>query len=240
MNPLRLAVLACSLAVLPLRAQEPAAPSPAIHEVSPGIFEIGQLRLDQKARTVTFPATVNKTGADDLLEYLLVNSDGQTHESLLLTTVPPTDLHFAMLLLGAKGSGDAATKAQESGGGQINAEFLKRAPKLTGDRIQISAKWKSADGTEQSAPVEDWIFNLDAKQPMTRGPWLYTGSAFIEGKFRAQTEGCFGALVTYPPALINNPRKGNDRDDIWAVNAKAVPPVDTPLELLIKIEPTDP
>lgn len=231
-----LAFLTSLLGLVSVQAQEPPAASPPIREVSPGIFEIGQIRLDQKARTVTFPVTVNKAAKDDLLEYLLVNADGPTHESLLLTTVVPTDLHFAMLLLGASGAGDSAGKPEELGGGQINSEFLKHAPKLTGDAIQISAKWKAADGAEKSTPIEDWIFNLQSGKPMERGPWLYTGSSFLERKFRAQIEGTFGALVTYPPALINNPRKGNDQDDIWAVNAKAVPPVDTALQLIISLE----
>ncbi len=210
-----------------------------MREVSPGVFEIGKLRLEQKSRTVSFPATVNKAGKDDMLEYLLVNEHGQTHESLLFTTVEPSDLHFAMLLLGAKGAG-RDLKAGELAGGQINDEFLKQAPKLTGDVIRITVKWKTAGGEEKSAPVEDWIFNLQTKKPMTPGPWLYTGSSFLEGKFRAQQEGCFGALVTYPPALINNPREGNAQDDIWAVNAKRVPPVETPLEITIHLESANP
>ncbi len=232
----RLAFLTSLLGLVAVQAQDPPAASPAIREVSPGIFEIGQIRLDQKARSVTFPVTVNKAGKDDLLEYLLVNADGPTHESLLLTAVVPTDLHFAMLLLGAKGAGDSAGRPEDLGGGQINSEFLKHAPKLTGDPIQISAKWQGADGAEKSTPIEDWILNLQTSKPMARGPWLYTGSSFLEGRFRAQTEGCFGALVTYPPALINNPRKGNDQDNIWAVNAKAVLPVDTELHLIITLE----
>jgi hypothetical protein len=236
MSFLRLLLVLCGLLAIRLGAQDETPPTPPMREVSPGIFEIGQIRLDQKARTVTFPATVNKADKDDLLEYLLVTKDGQTHESLLLTTVQPTDLHFAMLLLGAKGAGEKVPAPNQFSGGQINAETLKRAPKLTGDSIQISAKWKAAGGAEKSAPIEDWLFNLEKKKPVTRGPWLYTGSAFLEGKFRAQHEGCFAALVVYPPALINNPREGNHQDDIWAVNAKAVPPLDTPLELTIKLE----
>lgn len=234
MKHLLFALLASSLIVL--AADEPS-PGPPIREVSPGVFEIGQIRLEQKARTVRVPATVNKAAKDDMLEYLLVNEHGQTHESLLLTTIDPRDLHFAMLLLGAKGGGQEL-KPGEQAGGQINEEFLKHTPKLTGDRIRITAKWKTPKGEEKSVPIEDWILNLQTKKPMTRGVWLYTGSSFLNGTFRAQQEGCFGALVTYPPALINNPREGHTQDDIWAVNASAVPPVDTPVELTIQFEPT--
>jgi hypothetical protein len=230
---LALAAFFCLAA--PVRAQFDGKPAPAIREVSPGVFELGQIRIDRQARTVSFPATVNKIGAKDLLEYLLVTKDGPTHESLLLTAVEPRDVHAAMLLLGAKGSG-VAGRAGDSAGGKIDAEFLKRAPKLTGDSIRIDARWKAADGTGEESPIEDWVLNLETDKAMTRGPWLYNGSQFFEGGFRAQAEGCLGALVTYPPALINNPRQGNDQDDVWAVNTRIVPPVDTPITLVITLE----
>jgi hypothetical protein len=67
---------------------------------------------------------------------------------------------------------------------------------------------------------------------------IYTGSMFRDGHFLAQSEGAFAALVTYPAALINNPRKGSDDDLVWAVNTKAVPPVDTPVEIIITLEPS--
>lgn len=228
-----LAFLACLSAAL--HAADEAEPGAPIREVSPGVFEIGKLRLVRETRTVSFPATVNKAGKDDMLEYLLVNEHGQTHESLLMTAVDPRDLHTAMLLLGAKGGG-LDGRAGEFAGGKIDDEFLKHAPKLTGDVIRITATWNAANGDEKSTPIEDWVLNLQTKKPMTRGPWIYNGSTFFDGAFRAQTEGCFAALVTYPPALINNPREGNAQDDIWAVNDKAVPALDTPLTLTIHLE----
>ena len=227
------ALLFLALTAFVQAADEPTA-GPAIREVEPGVFEIGKIRLRQMEKTVSFPAKVNKAGADDVLEYLLVNERGQTHESLLFTDIEPSDLHFALLLLGVKGGGKDL-KPEQLGGGQITEEFLKHAPQLQGEGILLTATWKAADGKERTAPIEDWIFNRKTKRPMTRGPWLYTGSSFLEGRFRAQQEGCFAALVTYPPALINNPRPGNAEDDIWSVNAKVVPPLETPLTLTIQL-----
>jgi hypothetical protein len=212
---------------------EPPAPSPIMREVSPGVYEIGQIRLDQKARTVTFPGELNMN--DGNLEYLLVTEQGNVHESLLVSDVTPSDLHFAMLLLGAKGSGEQSGDLPPA---QIDAKFLKTAPKLKGDRISITVRWKVSD-VEKSTPVEDWIVNTEAKKPAERGPWIYNGSVFNEGHFLAQIEGAHAALVTYPAALINNPRKGNDNDQIWEVNAKAVPPVKTPVDIVITLL-TDP
>ncbi|MDR3401671.1 MAG: YdjY domain-containing protein [Chthoniobacter sp.] len=213
-------------------AQNEAPPaSPIMREVSPGIYEIGQIRLDQKARTVTFPGVLNMNEGN--LEYLLVTEQGNTHESLLVSDVSPSDLHFAMLLLGAKGAGKQTGDLPPA---QIDAKFLKTAPKLKGDSINITVRWKAGD-TEKVTPVEDWMINTETKKPVERGPWIYNGSMFNDGHFLAQVEGAHAALVTYPAALINNPRKGNDNDQIWTVNTKAVPAVKTPVEIVITLLP---
>ncbi len=52
-----------------------------MREVSPGVYEIGKIHLDQKARTVRFPGLLNMK--DGNLEYLLVTDQGNIHESLL-------------------------------------------------------------------------------------------------------------------------------------------------------------
>src|SRR4051794_6509782 len=99
------AFLGFALILATLRAQDAANPPavPIMREVSPGVFEIGKIHLDQKARTETFPGILNMK--DGNLEYLLVTEQGSAHESLLVSEIQPNDLHFAMLLLGAKGSG---------------------------------------------------------------------------------------------------------------------------------------
>jgi hypothetical protein len=230
------ALLGIALPLAAMRAQEADSPPtpPVMREVSPGIFEIGKIQLDQKARTVRFPGALNMK--EGIIEYLLVTEQGSTHESLLVCEIQPNDLHFAMLLLGAKGSGADKPGSGEMPPGQIDAKYLKTAPKLKGDGVSITVQWKDGAVT-RTVPVEDWVFNTQKKKPMERGPWIYNGSMFNDGHFLAQIEGAFAALVTYPSALINNPRQGNDNDAIWTVNEKAVPPVKTPLEITIQMLP---
>ncbi len=229
--------LACAaiLHVSAHAADATAAPTaPTMQELSPGVYQIGQIRLDQAKHVATFPGKVNMV--EGAIEYLLVTTEGSTHESLLSTTVQPSDLHFSMLLLGAKGAGITTPAPDDAAPKQINKEYLRGAPKLKGDRIQIAVKWKA--GTEEkTVPVEDWIANTETRKPAPRGPWLYTGSMFHEDHFLAQLEGAFASLVTYPAALINNPRKGSDDDLVWEVNKKAVPPLDTTVEIIITLEP---
>ncbi len=226
------------LATFPLKAQEEkkSAPMPELREVLPGLYENGSIRIDKNARRLTFPGKVNM--ADGTLEYLICTPTGSTHESLLVTDVQPKDIHVAMLLLDAKGAGLLAPAPTAAPPEQINAEYLKNAPRLKGDAITIVVKWKDAAGKERTAPVEDWVANAATKKAAGRGPWIYTGSMFLEDKFLAQSDGAIASLVSNPAALINNPRKGSDNDQIWSVNVKAVPPVATALEIVIQFEAT--
>jgi hypothetical protein len=225
-------------AATPVPPVDPAAPpfTPAMREVSPGVFEIGKLRLDKGRNSVVFPGKINM--AKDLVEYVLVTPDGPTHESLLVSDVPPGDLHFAMLLLGAKGAGLSTPTAADAPSGQIDAKYLKSAPKLKGDNLLITGTWKDKQGTPHTSRVEEWLLNLQTKKPASPGPWIYTGSLFgADGGFLAQQLGMCISVVTNPSALINNPRKGSNSDLIWEVNEKTVPPVDTPVEITFTIQP---
>ena len=231
------AVLLCAATLL---AQAPPELKPP-KEVAPGIFEVGIVRLDKNAGTVSFPAKVNMD--DGLLEYLLVSPQGPVHESVLVTDATPQEVHMAMLLLGAKGMAQAQNGQLPA---RIDAEFLAKAPKLTGDRIFLTVKWKDKEGKEQTAPAERWLIRkvFTPRKPMKivtaeDGPWLYTGSFFHENRFIAQVDGTFASLVTFPSALINNPRTGSNDDHTWFVKNEAVPPVGTPVEFTIKLEPAD-
>ena len=207
----------------------------AMKEISPGIFQIGVLKLDKAARSISFPGKVNM--ASDVVEYVLVNTRGSIHESLLSTEVQPSDLHFAMLLLGAKGAGLLAPQPSEAPPAQIDAIYLKTAPRLKGDNLDFSVRWTDAAGKLHLGAVEEWLLNPESRKAPERGPWIYTGSMFgQEGAFLAQQDGNFASVVVNPAALINNPRPGNDNDKLWTVNEKTVPPVETPVEIILTLQ----
>jgi len=231
------ALLATPAVLLAQASPELSAPK----EIAPGVFQVGTVRLDKKTGTVTFPAKLQMN--DGLLEYLLVMPQGPAHESLFVSDAAPQDVHMAMLLLGAKGMARPQGSKEP---GRIDAAFLAKAPKLTGDLVTLRVKWKDKTGKEQVTPPERWIERkIFTPKKATKavaaedGPWLYTGSYFYENRFIAQVEGTFAALVTFPGALINNPRTGSNDDHIWFVKTAAVPPVGTPVEFSIKLEPAD-
>ena len=218
-----------ALALAAMAGDTPPPAKPVVREVSPGIYEVGKVRLDQKALSISFPGKLNmKRG---LLEYLLVNPKGSAHESLLVTDVEANDIHVAMLLLGAKGGAITA----EAPPAQLDARYFRTAPKLTGDTVFITVKWMEKD-VEKTVPIEGWLVNA-ARKPIEYGPWIYNGSMLYEGRFLAQDDGNLVALVTSPTALINNPRKGNDDDQMWNVNEDATPGADTPVVITFKLVP---
>ena len=231
-------LLILTLSTAAALAQGPAPEFKPPKEIAPGVFEVGTVKLDKNASTVTMPAKVNMV--DGLVEYLCVSPRGATHESVLISEAGPQNVHVAMLLLGAKGAAPADTKAKP---GQITAEYLAKLPKLVGDRVQLSVKWKDKEGKEQTVPVERWVTqrvvekNKPAKEsPMKDGPWLYNGSFLFEGRFVAESEGTYASIATMPSALINNPRPGANDDKMWFANKAALPPVGTPVDFIIKLE----
>src|SRR5690606_16282973 len=87
-------------------ADEPLVPEgkPAIQEIAPGLFKFGEITINVPNKEVSFPVSVNQTEGN--LEYVLVNENGKTHESLLATPVKSMDLQVALLLCHFKMSPD--------------------------------------------------------------------------------------------------------------------------------------
>jgi hypothetical protein len=186
-------------------------------EVSPGVFEIGKLRIHKQNRTIEFPAVVNMK--EGLAEYLLVSTKGKVHESVLRTDIDPYQIHVAMLLLGGNGA-------------QTNF-FLPTKPP-PGDPVMIEVSWKRFLSTKRVA-AEDLVFDRANSRPASKGPWIYNGSFQYEGAFIAQEAGSIISVISDPEALINNPRERREDDDNWIVNSKALPDVETLVTVTIKV-----
>jgi hypothetical protein len=204
----------------------------AIRTVEPGIFEIGRVRLDQRKRSITFEAELNR--ADVPMEYFLVTTYGKTHESILKTAAAPYDIHLAMLLLGADASSNTNFPGSPANGipGPIVHPSAEAIP---GNKVAIDVKWKTLAGVVQH-PAEELVFKEDTKTVMAHGAWVYNGSMLVQGKFLSQVDGSIISLVTDPVALINNTGPGHDNDEIWLANTNNLPPPNVPVEVTIMIE----
>ena len=194
-------------------------------KISENVFGLGEVRLDSKKRRITFPASVNMTNG--VIEYLLVSSHGKLHESLLKTDVEPAQIHTAKLLLDPKTREPKPLLAASNGTNALR--------EVIGDSVKISLNWR-LDDVDKTLAAEDLVSNRLTQASMTRGNWTYTGSRFIEGMFMAQRERSLISLIADPDALIENPRPNRDRDDIWHVNSTNLPPLNTPMQVIIQFE----
>jgi len=198
-----------------------APPKPAVKEISPGIFEVGLVRLDKEAKKISFPAVVNMR--EGIAEYWLVNTGGKVHESVLRTDVMPHQIHVAMLLIGAKGRPN------------LTAKERIEDKSTYGDTIALWVEWTDEKGTKVKKRAEEWVTDISTKSSMSKGDWIYNGSWIFNGTFVAQRELSIVANIHDHDALINNPRPKREDDDNWTIETKAVPPKDTPVTVIIEL-----
>jgi hypothetical protein len=200
--------------------QQSAETNAPLKAISPGVFELGKVRLNKDNKSVSFPAVVNLSPG--LIEYVLVTENGKIHESLFRTEAEPFHIHTAMLLLGAKGAGTNHFPEQST-------------QPLPGDKVMIDVTWRDAKSRPHTRAVEEFVYNQQTKSTMSRGHWTYNGSRVFEGTFIAQQDGSIVSLIEDVDALINNPRPGRESDEIWEVSTNGLPALNTPVEVKIRL-----
>ena len=192
--------------------------SPPIKLVAPGVFEIGGVQITKKENKVTFPCKVNMSRG--LLEYVIVGRMGKLHESLLMAEVEPFPLQVALLLMGLEGSMHPLAHQGDP-----------RKPE--GDPVEIWVQWDDG-GQTRKARIEDWVAVAPDLKPMQNTNWIFTGSyTMAGGAFMAQTEKSIVAIYHDPAALFDNPSPEGASDKVWFVNEAKVPPVGTPVTVIV-------
>jgi hypothetical protein len=209
-------ILVLLLAVHTLVAAETNAP---VRDLGDGRFAIGLVTLEQKSRTIRFPATVNMRA--ETVEYVAVHKTGKTHESILRTEARPQDIHVAMLLLGARPM-------------MTNRFGADGQDQPAGSQIEVEVTWRDLFA-EHRARAEDLVQNKESGEALPRGVWIYNGSNFSEGAFTAERDGSVLSIHIDPDALINNPRPGRENDDLCQPFAEKLPPVGTRMEVSIRL-----
>ena len=191
---------------------------PDIKEVSPGIFQVGTVRLNKEKREISLPVIVNMN--EGPMEYLVVTGKGKTHESLLVTSAEPFHLQVAMLLINCKGSN-----------GKLIPEDEGKA--IPGEPVEMELQWK-AGNKEKKSRLEKFVSRAD-KKPVKEGPFIFNGSRMFDGSFLAQRDGSIVSLITDNSAQFNNPRAGREDDDMWRPHRKGLPPLDSKGTLIIRV-----
>ena len=64
--------------------------------------------------------------------------------------------------------------------------------------------------------------------------WVYSGARIDNGYFTANTDESILAIILDIDALANNPRTGNEDDEIWFPNEPQIPPIGTEVQVTFK------
>jgi hypothetical protein len=201
----------------------PAQTNGLVRELQPGRFAIGQVVLDQAKRTITFPAVVNLR--EGPIEYLLVTDYGKIHESLLRTTVPPHQVQLALVLLGVTPRGSNAFP---------RAKTQSHRSAVSSADMTIDISWTAKKRTRRT-PAGDHIRNLQRRKPIGAGRWVFVGSRFREDGFAAQADGSIITMIDDSDAIIGSALAGADDDDNWLAAGVRLPPMDSPVELILTV-----
>ena len=215
--------------VPPTAEKQPAAPAPdgtktaapaapVIKPLGGPRYALNGITFNEETRMISLPAVVNMT--EGLLEYGLVHEAGKVHESFLSTAISPYDLNVVLLLL----SYQPGTSFFDHSDKRAGAVLVKNPKINPAAQLSVALEWTDGDGKNQTATLESLLLNIDQKATLTPGPFTYTGSFLMEdGTFMAKDTGSILAMYADAAALINNPRPGNENDDIWLPDKTKVP-----------------
>ena len=201
-------------------------PSPGlkqrVKEIRPGIYRVGDVTVDGKLGVVAFPAKVNQLVG--LIEYALVTETGKVHESFLSTRVRPSDIHAALLLLGAKPPGQLSVEV----GWKVGDKWVRKPIADCIGQYPVEA----ASGRDDK--VTDKSFDLKSRD------WKWIGIRLRNGKPTADVSGSILSLQPDTEALaLIEPMVDTGRfgSHVWP---KRVPKLGHAVQVFLRMKKTAP
>ena len=193
-----------------------------VKEIRPGIYRVGDVTVDGKLGVVAFPAKVNQLVG--LIEYALVTETGKVHESFLSTRVRPSNIHAALLLLGAKPSGQLSVEV----GWKVGGTWVRKPISDCIGQYPLEA------ASERDDKVTDKSFDLKSRD------WKWTGARLRAGKLTADVSGSIlslqpdlDALALVEP-MVDTGRFGSH---VWP---KRVPKLGRAVQVFIRLKQAAP
>lgn len=202
-----------------------------------GVVKLKGIRYDLRARRVIMDGRIAL--ASGMVELLACVRGTKDYESVVALDCQPYDLHLGLLALGLKPGRPVpgAVAPFQIDGGQGGG---RQGP--AGPPVVVWVQWKDARGRTVLRRAEDLILNVKTKKPMERAGWVFVGSRFVPGEKPGEelyAAALTGAVITTyndPTAVLDNPRPTGQDDTCFAVNESVVPPVGTPVQVIVEPE----
>jgi len=192
----------------------------AIIKTLPGIV------VDTKAKEVRLEAKVCQRQVG--LELAVCSEGTREHESILVTKAKPSHVTFALALLGL----EPGKPGFQTEGGAFSPPG--------GEVLDITARYTlQADGKKEAVEKPMWKFlrfaNSDTSLEKSID-WVYVGQPDQDSLKASDNEGTVVALSNFRDSAIDVPFESTDVNAnlLYAANPKEVPPLGTPVELVIR------
>lgn len=178
-------------------------------------MRLGSVEIDADSGMVIVTGHINQV--EGPVELLACGPAGKLHESVLQLDAKPIDLQAALLALRLK-SGPAM---KEVGAGPP-----------VGDTIAVWISWTS-NGVRRIVRGEELLWNRRDKK-VVKSDWIFTGSTFIDGKFKALDDESMIATYWDPWAIVNIADAVGGDDDAIFVKRDAIPPLGTDVTVYLQ------
>jgi len=170
---------------------------------------------------------------EGFLELLACRMGSKEHESILSVRVTPQLIHAALLVV----------KARQGKPMQFSPDTETFVP-ASGDKIDMTLRWKDESGTDREAKAQDWVWDManspeDAKKPMATH-WVFSGSREYqddEGKNRyvADETGELFSLSNFVGAILDVPIQSSADNTrlLFGCFTERIPPLDTMVTIML-------
>jgi len=167
---------------------------------------------------------------EGFLELLACRIGSKEHESILSVRVKPYLVHAALLTVNARQGKPA----------QFSPEFVS----ATGDRVDITLRWKDESGKMCECSAQDWVWDManskeSSKKPMTTH-WVFSGSkeySDSEGNTRylADETGEIFGLSNFAGSILDVPIQSSaDNARLqFGCFTEHIPAQDTPVTIIL-------
>ncbi len=214
-----------TLLALAMACQTAYAKTPPTTRPASKVVKIGKVRVDLKKREVSFDSAVClEEGA---LEFLLVQWQSKTHESILHTEAKASHIHAGLLMLGL-----TAGKPARWSGRQIGGRFLPPA----GAGVKVKMVWEDADGKVRSCAAGEWLSGQEGQKIQRPDHWVFVGSDILPGgRYWAELDGEIISLTNFASAVLDVPFRSTSVNDLRGIfaNTNVVPATGTQVEVVI-------
>ncbi len=105
------------------------------------------------------------------------------------------------------------------------------------NHVLLTVEWTDKDG-KHSAPMGQWIHNEREKKTLDIPFWIYNGSDLGDGVFMADGDGSFISVHFDLVGIMGSNAKWFGDDNNWTLETKSIPPVGSPVTLIISPAPS--